>query len=124
MKKKDAEKKNSKSKMSKLKYFNLKAKQYLMKLPVKRAKLLIKARTHMLDVKMNFGGRKMIKNKCPLGCSIEDSQSHLFSCKIILQKYPEVKNANYEDLFSDNIEKIKIIIEILEKILTYRDEVM
>ena len=78
--------KKSRSKMSKLKYFNLKTKPYLTKLPVKRAKLLFKARTHMLDVKMNFGGKRMTKNKCPLGCSVEDSQSHLFSCKIILQK--------------------------------------
>ena len=60
----------------------------------------------------------------PLCGLVQDTQSHPFSCKIILDKYPEVKKLKYEDIFSENMEKIKIIIEELYKILTYRETLL
>ena len=75
----------------------------------------------MLDIKMNFGGNRSIKNKCPICKVEEDSQKHVFECKITIKKFPEV-DFLYEDIFSENIKKISNVIEVLEKVLNFCEQ--
>ena len=54
----------------------------------------------------------------------EESEKHLMNCEVILQNVDlsdDFKNMNYDDIFSDNIEKQICITKFFNKIFKTRD---
>ena len=99
-----------KSKMKNLNYKGLNIQNYFKsdKIWSQHKIILFKARTKMINVQHNFGQN----NKCPLYKLEDDKQEHLLECVIIKIASPEILNktdAEFNDIYSDNIEKqIKI----------------
>ena len=86
-----------------------------------KAKLLFQFRTRMYGVRNNF--RNMYSSiLCPLCGKAEDSQEHLFECDIF-QNY-ETISIGYEDLFSDDIEKLIKVTSQLEKLVKVREVIL
>ena len=85
--------------------------------------LLLKFRTRMAEVKVNFKG-KYEDLLCPL-CNIEqDSQSHLFNCNVLIENCKELfdnQEVEYEDIFS-NQEKQNRVIKLLNKMWQTREQ--
>ena len=72
----------------------------------------------MLDVKENFRNRyEGAGTTCALGCDEPDYQEHLISCNKIETDYLVLENdqPNYQNLFSDEIEKQSKIAIILQE---------
>ena len=66
---------------------------------------------------------------CPVCKVEEDTQQHLFKCEKIMDNVDENKNCVYEDIFSEDPEKLlnvgfalKDLIEIREKLLEINSE--
>ena len=107
-------------------------------IPIENAKKIFKWRTHMVDVKHNFKNAFQQNDLfCPL-CSTsnedekyEDTQEHIAICsKIdeILKHHLTVKqNIDYNLIFADkfdNIERLNVTIEYLEKRLQARKSIV
>ena len=109
--------------MKDLHYQRLEMQEYLKtnELSLIEKKLLFKFRTRMVEVGHNFG-RKV---QCPVCFIAPDNQQHLLSCVRIKVSVPEIfKNtqSKYEDIFSNNIKKMKKVIQLLELAIRKREE--
>ena len=92
------------------------------KLSNKEKRLLFSLRTRMTNVKTNYKNKYKFNMHCVL-CNdknTEESEIHLISCPKIIENVDsnlDMKNAKYENIFSDNlddqIQKIKIFDKIL-----------
>ena len=114
------------NKMKNVNSKNLKCSEYLTnsKFTKLEAQMLFKFRTRMFNVKENFENLYQ-DMRCDL-CHIENcSQSHLFQCPIIKSFVPEIdeKKIKYEYIFG-NINEMKKVAQILEKISQIRDELL
>ena len=115
--------KEEKSKLNKLNYNSIKMQEYLAdpKMSNRHKKLAFQARTHMLRTASNFGNKT---TSCPLGCDSLDNQEHLVTCDVVKMNSYEVmtdREYNYEDLFGDNVDKIKRAVDLLDKAVRTRE---
>ena len=106
------------SKMSKLKYVELAMQPYFKSKILNRRKqiLLFKFRCRMVNVGRNFGR----VNRCPACLVEEDNQEHLFLC----DKYDISADNLYNDLFCDDVEKVKTAIDIGDNSLRKREKIV
>ena len=109
-----------------LKYSNLEMQEYLKtnQISKKRKLLLFKLRTNMINVGYNYGK----KEPCPV-CRIPtepDQQRHLKKCIVLQLSCPELLNSEseYDDIYSDDEEKMKAIAEELEIAIRKREEIL
>ena len=63
---------------------------------------------------------------CPLGCPEDDTQDQILKCPALSSHMPELNSTNikYKDIFSPNISKMKITIELLTKVFTKREKLI
>ena len=115
-----------KTKTANLKYEVFELQEYLKtdQITHKRKILLFKLRTKMTKVGYNFGR----KSQCPV-CKIDtepDEQSHLLNCLILKLEINDIlsSDSKYEDIFCNNIEKLKDIVFVLEKALRKREDLL
>ena len=78
-----------------------------------QVKFIFQARTRMLNVKANYkNGNSDLKcracNKC------EENQPHLLVCEELTKNQISKLNLVYEDIFSEDFDKMKITASILE----------
>ena len=78
----------------------------------------------MINVGYNYGR----KDQCPL-CKIgENDQQHLFQCIVLKLAIPELfhnaNNVTYEDVFSQNFQKLIEVAKLCEIITRKRDELI
>ena len=117
------EAKSGMSKLSNLKYEELKMQDYLVNenMSNRHKQLAFKLRTRMGRFDRNIGE----KGPC-LTCQspgTEDSQEHHLTCLKILEMCPDIgiQRVKYMDIFSDEIMKIKQVIEVLDKTIRKRE---
>ena len=117
------EQENVQSKMGNIKYRDFKMQEYLKteEISTKLKKLAFKLRLRMVRVSNNMG----IKGPCPLckhiitGAVQYDTQEHLIGCVILKEKVQEIREnteIKMNDIFSDNIMKVKMAVELLSLI--------
>ena len=113
--------KSKHKKVCHIKHENLKIQKYLTATDINNtniAKFIFHARCRMLDVKEDFKNRyEGAGTTCALGCDESDNQEHLISCNKIETDYLVLENdqPNYQNLFSDEIEKQSKIAIILQE---------
>ena len=80
------------------------------------AKFLFMARTRMLDIGANFSNKYGEKATCKLGCDSLDTQQHLLECPELNERdlVSNEENYEYDDLFSNKVEKQLKIAGILD----------
>ena len=115
--------KEDKSKLDKLKYNSVQMQGYLSdsNMSTRHKKLVFQARTHMLKTASNFGDKT---TSCPLGCDSLDNQEHLVACDVVkMNNYDVMTDTEYyyEDLFGDNVDKIKRAVDLLDKAVRTRE---
>ena len=87
--------------------------------------LLLKLRTRMLELKVNFKG-KYQDIVCPLCKSHQDNQGHLFNCDILIENCKELSEnleIEYEDIFLSKAKQIKAV-KLLSKIWEIREDLI
>ena len=100
--------------MEDIKYDKLSTQEYLKSdsdLTNNDKYLLIKLRTRMAELKVNFKG-KYEDLICPLCNNDNDTQSHLFNCDVLLKECKELAEnyeIEYEDIFSSKDKQIKAV---------------
>ena len=76
----------------------------------------------MFDVRNNFRNNYIKSNTlCPLCCSAEDSQEHLMECHFITNNYNNNKNCIYDDIFSDDNDKLYNIAILMKEAIEIRN---
>ena len=83
--------------------------------------LLFKFRTRMFNVRNNFRNQYRTNLLCPLCCEQEDSQEHLLKCKVILKELSG-QQYHYEDIFSEDLDKLLNIAKALKKVVKIRED--
>ena len=87
--------------------------------------ILFKLRTRMFNVRNNFRNNYVQSNTlCPLCSSSEDSQEHLLECDIIKNNVNNNKDSVYEDIFSDDPEKLHNIALVMKDIIEIREKLL
>ena len=114
-------KKVKQSKGSEIYYHKLEMQQYMKpksKLSVRIMQQIFQARTRNLNLKKNFPN-KFSDIKCVVPeCDDDDSQKDLFDCRFLEPKQQVMTNGarvEYDDLFSDCVEKQVLVVQILNK---------
>ena len=113
------------SKMGKLRYSELAMQNYLssQELSTQKKKLLFLLRVRMLKIPNNMGQR----NVCSL-CEDDnnkhlDNQEHLLFCSKIRENLSEIEkndNIKYEHIYETDIQKLKAVINLLQKAIRTR----
>ena len=103
------------SKMENLNYEKLEIKEYLTSnagLTKSLRNFAIQARCKMLDLKSNFKSAHINDLQCRICNDAEEEQPHLLDCSTLNTNSPNTVNQPvYEDLFSDDATKVKILCE-------------
>ena len=120
--------KDSHSKMSKLKYTELKLQNIYKSENINsyQAKNLYRWRTRTWDFRTNYRS-KYSDLKCQLCLSHIDKDELFLSCQVIINEVPSVrsnKTLKYEDLFSDDVEKQEKIGKLLDVAYKKRVELL
>ena len=117
---------HEKTKTENLLYNKLEMQEYLKtdQITHKRKILLFKLRTKMTKVGYNFGR----KTRCPV-CKIDtepDEQSHLLNCLVLKLEISDILSSDnkYDDIFSNNIEKLNNVVLLFEKAIRKREELL
>ena len=101
-------------------------KPYLLSrnISTRRKKLIFKVRTRMIKVGDNFGKKEDL---CPI-CFLElNTQPHLTQCSVLKQKFPDIFSnniSNYEDIFGSKTDEMKEAIDLFEKCLRKREQLI
>ena len=74
----------------------------------------------MINVGKNFGRL----TKCPVCLIEDDTQEHLFKCTKLNNILPSCKEYEYDDIFSNNLEKIEKILNIADTNLRKRENIL
>ena len=85
-------------------------------LTIKQKKVIFKARTGMLPVGFNFGG----KNLCSLCELSDDTEKHLIECVVLKMNCSdlmEISDTAYSDVYSSSIDKVSKIAKLLSSAL-------
>ena len=108
-------------------YKNLEGMKYFNdpKFSPELSNLLFKLRTRMFNVRSNFRNNYVQSNTlCPLCSLSEDSQEHLLECDIIKNNVNNNKDSVYEDIFSDDPEKLHNIALVMKDIIEIREKLL
>ena len=113
------------SKTEKLNTYGLQNYLVSQDLSIREKKLLFSLRTRMFHVKTNYKKKYEFNMQCSLCDDNPESESekHLLKCTKILSNLSdpiEVQNANYEDIFSSNLEDQVKITQIFTKVVKSR----
>ena len=121
-------------KVTGLKYHEFQIQPYLKANDIseQESKIIFKARTKTLDVKANFASsEEKLINEEKFYCKIcedkkEDNQEHLFLCKTLKVKIPELADTpvNLSDIYSKDISKLKQVSKLLSQLLKARNELI
>ena len=106
----------SHSKSKKLKYNEMKMNDYLVSntgMTRNEKSFAFSARSHMLNVKMNFKFGKT-DLRCSLGCDTVEDQEHILHCPV-LKEENENHQINYKDIYSNDPSKVKNVTLILKR---------
>ena len=79
--------------------------------------LLFGLRSRMFQVKRNFSTQYKNNLACALGCTVEETQSHLLDCTYIIDNMEDksvLAECEYLDLFKNGDDQIKITKIFLE----------
>ena len=118
-------KKGTLSKMEHLNYNELKCQDYLLSKQISNQNKinLFRFRTRMeKSFAVNF--RNLHQDlRCPLCLSSPDRQDHLLQHKNIVDQEPK-ENIKYEDIFSNDTDKMNEAIKLLTKVLEKRKEII
>ena len=104
-------------------YKNLNGSKYfeISKFTPDLAKLVFKFRTRMYDVRNNFRNKYIEQS---LDCKLCDNelcqQSHIFQCSVIMNVVGHIVE-HYEDLFTDNIDKLYRVAKITNLLVQTRE---
>ena len=111
------------SKVNHIMYTDLKGSVYFYdhRFTSEKAKLVFKFRTRMFGVRNNFRN-KYSCTLCPLCGLEEDSQQHMFDCKIVLNYH--TPTTHHDDMYSNDAESLLAVVEDLEKLVKIREELM
>ena len=74
-------------------------------------------RNRMLNIPANFVSKEKNKNKCI--CQQIENMEHLYKCKKLNEEKPEIQ---FEEIYRENIVKMKKIKERLEKNIDMKNE--
>ena len=111
-----------KSKLSQIDYQELKIQEYLLSddISIRNKKLIFSLRSEMVSVSKNYGLIKLCKY-----CPEIDSQEHLIKCVKLEEVKPNtILNHNeieYKDIFSNNVDKMKLLVEHFRRALEARE---
>ena len=117
--------KETKSKMSRRTYSELKIQPYLTSrdINLRRKQMLFKVRNRMMSTSENFG-----KNILCRICKIEpDTTHHIFSCVFLKCEVPEVLNMDEDEIdaiYSENLDKSFATLNIFEKLWRKREVIL
>ena len=108
---------------SRLMYSSLKLQPYLKDKRIRPdvAKTLFRFRTRMVNVRDNFKKGSPFLS-CPLGDNKLDDQQHLLNCDKLKQTVGS--DINYYDIFSNDIEKMSTVVNILKQKLEEREKIL
>ena len=109
--------------------YSKKMKAYLENesLKIDDKRLMFKIRNRLIDVKANYRGKYKDDLSCRLCKAAEESQPHLFTCEKILSDNmlrDELKGFTYTDIFSTNLKIQAHMIDIWNKILKLRSQML
>ena len=113
--------KNKKSKLSNLNYTSLQCQSYLLSNKISTRRF--RARCRMINIGDNMGRKDEL---CP-ACELElNTQKHITECIVIKMSCPSIlankSESKYEDLFSDDPDKINNIAEKIETAIRKREQ--
>ena len=114
--------------MKNLKYTELKLQEIYKNKYINafKAKNLFKWRTRTMDLKNNYKS-KYTDLSCLLCLSHIEKNETLLSCQVLKDKVPSLcssQNIIYEDLFGENVKKLKEIGDLLDLAFTKRNELL
>ena len=103
------------SKMTALKYPELKLQNYLKSadISLRQKKILYQFRTRSFKCGDNMGDKS---TKCSMCKIAPDKQQHYFECANIKTECPELQLVVYDDIFSESEEKVTNVSKVLEKV--------
>ena len=93
-------------------YTNMKGSSYFsdQRFSTNLCNIVFMLRTRMYDVKNNFRNKYINENlKCPLCNEENDTQEHLFTCKVLREKCKDEIISSYEDIFLNDTD---ILLEV------------
>ena len=121
--------KMSHSKVKHIQYSKLEPQEYILNEEFSNDEIskLFSLRSRMCKVKLNFSGQYVNQNlHCSLGCSEEESQEHLISCKYLIEKHDDkylLAECEYSDIFGNAKQQLKIM-KSFSEILNIREELI
>ena len=120
--------KSTHSKIKQIRYKKLSPQSYILsdKLSNEDVIMLFGLRSRMTQVKRNFPTKYKDNLECMLGCTVEETQSHLLDCSYILDKMEDksiLAECEYSDLFKNDDDQIKIT-KIFSEIIKIRDTIL
>ena len=84
--------------------------------------LLFAFQTRCFEMKHNF--RKKYENEsleCKIrGCAEPETQSHIFTCQILLSEYGYKLECDYEDIYSEDLNKLLTVGKTIKKLVEVR----
>ena len=104
---------------------SLKPNDYLLQLPSHLARLVFKAKTRMLDIKINY--KRKYKNglHCPFCSEYDETFEHIFKCNAGLRVPKQLKDFTLQSFSMAPSEKLlKKLGYFLDKYNKYRQEVI
>ena len=119
--------KENRSKSKKLNTFNFQ--EYLLtdRLNTRQKKLLFSMRTRSVDVKTNYKSMHTFNMLCRLCKKEEDSEKHYLECEEIIKNIDhsiDLTQANYENIFSSNIDDQIVITKIFDQVFKTRNKLL
>ena len=90
----------------------------------RQKRLIFRVRTRMIKVGDNFGNKN---EHCPLCLMEKNNQVHILDCIVVKFQCREVFNDTksvYTDIFSNDIDKMKSVISLIDIALRKRDQLL
>ena len=84
--------------------------------------LLFAFQTRCFELKHNFRNKYANENlKCEIrGCEEPKLPNHIFTCQPILREYGKPLNCQYEDIFSEDCDKLLIVGKTIKQLVQIR----
>ena len=82
--------------------------------------------TRCFELKHNFRNKYANENlKCEIsGCEEPESPNHIFTCQPILREYGKPLNCQYEDIFSEDCDKILTVGKTIKYLVQIRKRLL
>ena len=103
----------------------MKTGDYLTQLDPNLARLIFKAKTRMLDIKMNYKNKYRNNFECPFCLEENETFDHLFTCSDGLEIPESIRDFNLKSFSSKiSISTLKHLGAFLQKYMKYRNEII